>query len=212
MKNLRPPLFFIISLVIISLAPPVFSAPANAAADTKEIDELKAQNGQLRADKKGLEEANAKLRKINTQLESKAKALFLDTREKEQLKEQVKQLNKAAGVLATEHAAMVRTIERLQANVADLKLENASLYAKAGDAYMRAGLADEAVKSLNDSLRLNPHNAEAHYKLGFLYKRSENNRLKAAYHFKKYLALEPKAKNRKEVKYLIEMLTQYEWK
>lgn len=169
------------------------------------------QNKQLKADKNNLEDASAKLAKINTQLESKAKKLFLEAKDRQELQEQVKELNKAVDILSKERIIMAKNIERLQNNAADLKLENASLYAKAGDAYMQAGLTDDGIKSFNDALRLNPKNADAHYKLGFLYKRSINNNLKAVYHFKNYLALEPNAKNRKEVEYLIQLLSQDDW-
>ena len=47
-------------------------------------------------------------------------------------------------------------------------------------------------------------------RLGFLYKRVQDEPKEAVYHFKQYLLLAPHAKNRKEVEYIIEMLSPQE--
>jgi len=177
----------------------------------KENERINAHNEQLKSDKKKLQDINARLEKINTQLEAKAKAFFLQVKDIEQAKEQIRQLSGVLNTFTTERSALLKDIEQKKAEIARLMRENTALYATAGDALMRVGLTDEAVEAYNNVLRLDPRNAQAHYKLGFLYRRSMNNNNRAAYHFKKYLSLEPKAKNRKEVEYLIQMLSQYEW-
>jgi tetratricopeptide (TPR) repeat protein len=177
----------------------------------KEKNDLIALNKQLKSDNRSLQDINEKLKNLNNKTEEKAKEFFLQLKGKEQLEAQAHQLSDVIAVLTKERAALLKNMDRLKASVVDLEHENAVLYGKSGDAFMRAGLTDEAIEAFNNAIRLNPRNAEAHYKLGFLYKRSMNNNSMAVYHFKKYLALDPKSKSRKEIEYIIQMLSQYDW-
>jgi len=88
------------------------------------------------------------------------------------------------------------------------KSDVASLYQELGTAYTLAKLFGLAIDAYIKALNLNPDNAEVHYNLGFLYQHSRGNTKKALYHLKKYLRLEPEAKNRKDVKDLIDMLNE----
>lgn len=83
----------------------------------------------------------------------------------------------------------------------------AALYEELGTAYTKAGLFDEAIEAYQKSLISNPNNADIHYYLGLLYQKSNKNVEKAVFHFKRYLYLKPDAKNREEVRYLIEMVS-----
>jgi len=82
----------------------------------------------------------------------------------------------------------------------------ASLYQELGTAYTLAKLFGQAIDAYTKALSLNPNNAEVNYNLGLLYQHSRGDAKKALHHFKKYLRLEPEAKNKEEVEYLIEML------
>ncbi len=93
-----------------------------------------------------------------------------------------------------------------QVSVRDSESEKAVLYEELGTAYTKAGLFDEAIEAYRKSLICNPNNADIHYYLGLLYQKSNKNVEKAVFHFKRYLYMKPDAKNRDDVKYLIEMV------
>lgn len=88
-----------------------------------------------------------------------------------------------------------------------LKDERARLYQELGTAYTQGRLFDLAIEAYLKSLDFNPRNAQVHYNLGLLYKHSQDNTKKALYHLKKYLQFSPEAKNKKEVEYLIRLLS-----
>lgn len=93
-----------------------------------------------------------------------------------------------------------------QVSVNDSAMEKAALYEELAAAYTKAGMFDEAIGAYRNSLISNPNNADIHYYLGLLYQKSNKDVEKAVFHFKKYLYLKPDAKNREDVKYLIEMV------
>lgn len=108
---------------------------------------------------------------------------------------------------------MTKTAEIANKKMAPLKEENdklkaqtASLYEEVGTAYTKAGMFDEAMDAYNKSLSYEPNNAQVHYYLGLLYQKTKKNNEKAVSHLKRYLYLNPDAKNKDEVKYLIEMI------
>jgi len=102
--------------------------------------------------------------------------------------------------------------ENLKLKKMILDIENArksdmsSLYQELGTTYIQTKLFGPAIDAYTKALSLNPNNAEINYNLGLLYQHSQGNTKKALYHFKKYLRLEPEARNRKEVESLINML------
>lgn len=87
-----------------------------------------------------------------------------------------------------------------------LRTERAKVLEELGIAYTKAGLFDEAIDAYTKSLSYGPNNAQIHYYLGLLYQKNRKDTEKAVFHFKKYLYLNPDAKNRQEVRYLIEMI------
>ena len=93
-----------------------------------------------------------------------------------------------------------------QPSVKEPALEKAALYEELGTAYTKAGLFDEAIDAYRKSLISDPNNADIHYYLGLLYQKSNKDVEKAVFHFKRYLYMKPDAKNREDVKYLIEMV------
>lgn len=104
-----------------------------------------------------------------------------------------------------ERSGLEQEIESLKDN---FKKERAELYEKLGTAYVQARLYDLAIDAYEKSLTCDFRNPEVHYNLGLLYKKSEDNSKEAIYHLKKYLWLNPKAKNREEVRYFINMLAE----
>lgn len=115
--------------------------------------------------------------------------------------------------LKKELAKMEKTVEVANKRVTPLKEENdklrserAGMYEKIGTAYTKAGLFDDAIDAYKESLKYNADNAQIHYYLGLLYQKSQKNIKKAVQHFKKYLYLNPDAKNKDEVLYIIEMI------
>jgi len=91
-------------------------------------------------------------------------------------------------------------------NVQESASEKAALYEELGTAYTKAGLFEEAIGAYQKSLISDPNNADVHYYLGLLYQKSNKDVKKAVFHFKRYLYMKPDAKNREDVKYLIEMV------
>lgn len=87
-----------------------------------------------------------------------------------------------------------------------LKEERGMLYEDLGTAYTKAGLFDEAIDAYTKSLSYSPNNARIHYYLGLLYQKSLRDPQKAVFHLKKYLYIDRDAKDKDEVKYMIEML------
>lgn len=53
-----------------------------------------------------------------------------------------------------------------------------------------------AIEAFQESLEVNPHSAEAHYRLAVLYDTESPDPAAAIYHYQQYLKLEPDAKNR----------------
>ena len=86
------------------------------------------------------------------------------------------------------------------------KKEKADMYMELGAAYTKAKDFKSAIDAYKEALELNPDNAEAHYNLGLLYQRYQENTKKALYHFQKFLKLNHSPKKEREVKYLIRML------
>jgi tetratricopeptide (TPR) repeat protein len=84
-------------------------------------------------------------------------------------------------------------------------VEKQKLYLELGAVYLKAKMFEASIKSYEEVLKLNPDNAQAHYALGLLCKQQTNDRAKAIEHLKRYLAINPAAKNREDVEYMIKM-------
>lgn len=144
----------------------------------KQLEALLKELGEAIKTAKGLKEENAKLKKANN---SSVNSQYLE-KFNQQLQEEK--------ILLTETT----------------RKKEAALYEELGAAYVHAKLYDNAIDAYTNTLNLDPKNSEVNYNLGLLYKHSQSDNKKALYHFKKYLQLNPKAKNKKEVEYLIETM------
>lgn len=168
--------------------------------------------GSLMQENADLKTNLSKLKNFNAWLEKKAKTLYLKAQGIEQMKKDFTGFNKLLEKLNKENAALKKENDNLEQCIRALeeisRKEKASLNQELGAAYTKAKLFPLAIDAYLKSLSLNPDNAELHYNLGLLYQHSEENTKKSLYHFKKYLELKPNAKNKKEVEYLIAVLTE----
>lgn len=144
----------------------------------KQLEALLKELGETIKIVNGLKEENAKLKKAHNS--------SLNSQSLEKMNQQLQQ-------------------EKVLLAEATRKKE-AALYEELGAVYVQAKLYDNAIDTYVKVVKLDPKNAEVNYNLGLLYKHSQSDNKKALYHFKKYLQLNPKAKNKKEVEYLIKML------
>jgi Tfp pilus assembly protein PilF len=85
-------------------------------------------------------------------------------------------------------------------------VDMARQYEEQGAQYLKAKNYELAIEAYKNLLKSDPRNAQAHYNLGLLYRKYKNDDTLAIYHFKKYLDLNPKANDKKEVEYIIKML------
>lgn len=179
----------------------------------KELQQADKKNQDLSqsSDKQKAEIAKLKsdftaLSKLYDQLQAKAEDLYLQAEDASR----VPSLEKAIGSLTKERKLLKEQIARQQSQIAAFNMVKAGLMRDVASAYMQGKIFDLAINYYDNSLKLDPRSADAHYKLGLIYKYSRDNTKKALYHFKKYLELTPNAKNRKEVEYLVDMLSQPE--
>ena len=152
----------------------------------------------------------AKYKAMTAKLEQKAKEFFLRAVGKERLEEQNSQLNKVVSTLGKEHVMLNSQIDDLENKFRELKAGEINGYTEAGNVYMQYGLYDKAIEVYNKAAKIDPNDAQIQLRLGFLYKRVQDEPKEAVYHFKQYLLLAPHAKNRKEVEYMIGMLSPQE--
>lgn len=166
------------------------------------------ENAELKKQNQDLEKKIAELTRVSGQLEKKAKEFYLNAQEKDSLKRDADSLNKMLEALKKENAGLEDKNRQLAEKVVLLENNLGLAYKEAGTAYAQAKLFDLAIDSYNKAMSFIPGDAELHYNAGILYKHSYGNNKKALHHLKKYLNLNPNAKNRKEVEYLIKMLSE----
>jgi chromosome segregation ATPase len=181
------------------------------AQATKEINGLKENIQKLNKQLEEQKTKNAKLqnefssiKKLYDQLQAKSKELYFQAKNADN----IPSLEKAIDNLTTERKILKEEIEKQNKEIESFNKQKAQMLRDAASAYMQARMFDLAIDYYSRSLRLEPRYADTYYKLGLLYKYSRDNTGKAVYYFKKYLALNPQAKNRKDVEYMIGMLTQ----
>lgn len=178
---------------------------ANEALYKKIIGSLMQENADLK-------ENLSKLKDFSAQLEKKAKTFYLKAQDNEQMRNDFVGFNKLLDKLKKEQVVLKKENDNLEQNIRSfeeiLRREKASLAQELGAAYTKAKLFPLAIDAYLKSLSLNPDNAEIHYNLVLLYQYSEENTKESLYHFKKYLELNPNVKNKKEVEYLIAVLTE----
>ncbi|MDD5653431.1 MAG: tetratricopeptide repeat protein [Candidatus Omnitrophica bacterium] len=169
-------------------------------ASDKEKSDLKNSNSKL-------EDKTGTLQRLNTQLEDKAKGLYEKLQTADDTKYQLNNANNLLDKLADERKVLLQEIDKLKTQVSGLEKEKARIFADQGNANMQAKLFEQAIDSYETSLKLDPNNAEVNYRLGLLYKHTRDDPQKSVVYFRKYLQLQPQAKNKKEVEYLIESLS-----
>jgi tetratricopeptide (TPR) repeat protein len=170
-----------------------------------EINELKKKNAEL-------EKILKEVKNYNAQLENKCKELHLKNTDLELQLKNSTGLSKAVDNLNRERQILKDANQQLKDDLkkerAANSAEKAELYQDLGTAYTKAELFSLAIEAYNKALSANPGNAEVHYYLGLLYRHSKDNSAKAIYHLKKYLQFNPDASNKKDVEYIIKMLSQ----
>ncbi len=164
----------------------------------------------VKQEKLDLENRLKKLKNYSQLLEIKAKELYLKSQDAEQIKTEYQSLKLMVENLNKERLVLNKKNDELQRQVHSFEKESlnekATLYQQLGTAYVQAKIYDLAVDCYKKSIKLNPDNAELYYNLGLLYKHCQSDNNKSIYYFKKFLQLNPKAKNRAEVEYFIGML------
>ena len=111
--------------------------------------------------------------------------------------------------LKDDHDALKQRYAKAQAELNGLRRnidrERASLYKEAGAAYVKEEFFTEAVGAYLKALKFDPRDPLTHYYLGVLYSKIGEQE-QAAFYLRKYLKLDPKAGNRKEVLYLLSLI------
>jgi len=167
------------------------------------------------------EKAVAKDNKKTEALEKEISAL---KKESESLKNESESLKKEAAAFKEKLAKMQRPVvndisdsvkkenESLSSQLRGLKAEagkkEAALYRELGATYVKLRMHDDALSAYLKSASLNPKDPLVNYQLGLLYRHEKADKKKAVMYLKRYLALEPQAENRKEVEYLIRLISQ----
>ncbi len=172
----------------------------------QELEIVKKENVNLKAEL-------TKLKEFNAALQKKAEDLYVQNQELAPAKEQARSLSSMVEYQNRERQALKKMNEKLRQDMITLqdnaRKEKAALYEELGTSYVQSKLYDLAIDTYEKSIKLVPGNAEVYYNLGLLYKHNPpGNSDKALRNFKRYLELAPKAKNKKEVEYFIQMLVE----
>ena len=119
------------------------------------------------------------------------------------LSEEIKSLEEKAAKGESGQRETSGKVKELQKRISNLEVkrakEKASYYYNLAVAYTKAKLHDKAIKAYSKSVEINPNNSEAHYNLGLLYEKVKNKPEEAVVHYKKYLKIQPQAKDKEEV-------------
>jgi len=151
------------------------------------------------------------LRKYNEQLELKSKELYLkledlkeQIRDKESLDVAFKKANADCVLLKQQKHDLLNEIDEISRM---FQSKEARLYEQQAVSYVKAKAYDLAITAFENSLKLNPDNAQAHYTVSLLYQQVYQDKKKAVAHMKEYLRLTPQAKNKSEAQYIADMLS-----
>lgn len=189
----------------------------------QEASRLEAEQVQLTRDYEALQKETVSYVAQHTTLQQEAtdlKSRVTETEtllrdgadELQRLQRQLERLHReAARAKADKRKALAGAVAELNGKIASLearlKQERAVHQYNLGVVYAQAQRYDEAIEVYQQSLDLDPKNADAYYNLGLLYERIEEQPEKAAWHYRKYLELNPTAEDREEVEHWIDMLT-----
>jgi tetratricopeptide (TPR) repeat protein len=137
--------------------------------------------------------------------------------QQKELKEDLHILESAILNFAKGHEALKQENQKLAQDVASLKNKmpardagkhgspEAEEYYGQGEQFVREGDFTKAIEAFEKSLRSNPHNAEAHYRLGILYQHARDDERKAVYHLKRFLRMTSDPDKKAEARYLLRM-------
>jgi len=180
---------------------------------------LKKQNLSLINQNKGLKEEKNNLyaeinnlEGANSKLESEIEKGYAEAKNRQQAKKRLWFLSKAKVKLNSRAVAFKEQNQRMREKITLLgesfKKEKAFLYQELGTVYTQVKLFNLAMDAYKKSLSLNPGNAEVNYNLGLLCKHYSQDSKEAVKYLKNYLELSPRAENKKDVEYLIRMLSE----
>ncbi len=178
--------------------------------------------GSLRKEKEGLIQAKKKLEAesvsymvLNRQLQNEKKALGKNlqrTKEKigkvekhlQESKQELEKLEAESAKAEIMHKGQLqKETKKLEDEIllleSSVKKEKAAYYYNLAVAYARAKFYEEAVNAYEKSLGFTSNDPDTHYNLGLLYESIRENPAKALLHYRKYLELEPNAKDKQEV-------------
>ena len=180
-------------------------------ASNKSLQELSDKLEILGETRLPLKEENEKLKKDIASLEKEKRALGSNlaklTADNLSAEQKLDSVYRQLQVRSEEiYAIKSQPIRKENEQLKDKVALSAKLYKELGIAYSKAKLFNLAIEAYENYLDFNPLDADVHYNLGLLYKHSQDNSGLAVLHLKKYLELNSKAKNKKEVEYLIGML------
>ena len=167
--------------------------------------EQRLQDHQVR-----LTQSETKIQKLEQLLKDKDK-------EKEELKTyKEKELLELKNSLASQEKLLVnykpnleQADEKINTLIKQIEAQKKKMFEAfyaAGKAYTQIKRYKEAIESFQECLEINPDSAGVHYNLGILYQYEYGDRVGAISHLKRYLELNPKAKDRKEVEFLLSLL------
>jgi tetratricopeptide (TPR) repeat protein len=159
------------------------------------------QNNNLQQEKLKLKEMLGQAQKIIKVKEADLEKL------KQNIEKAEKQIKEDSST-DKEKLAKERTILEEEFKLAESNLQNErGLYHyNLGVAYIQAGFYGEAIEAYEKALFYNPGIAEAHFNLGLLYNKYQQDSDKAIVHYRKYLELNPEAEDKEEIKAIIKRL------
>lgn len=175
-------------------------------ASLEEFTLLKQKNRNLETDLKNLK---ASYDHLLGQSKKVSRMLSIKNREADLLKTNMNDLNETLKKLDKERVDLKEqneVLRELNPALERLKKETAEAYSDLGAAYSQLKIFDLAIDAYKKSLKYGPKNAKAHYNLGLLYQHSDRDIEKSIDHFKQYLKLDPRAKDKEEVECLIKLL------
>jgi tetratricopeptide (TPR) repeat protein len=166
----------------------------------REKDALTAQLDRLKSDyDKCAEEVKTLTKKVIGQQET----IYEDKDRAQRLDKELKKLQKEYDVLKIRH----KELSNAYIPVEDLKKRLSEAYQQLGISYAQIKRFDLALDAYKQALAYDAKDPKTHYNLGILYQYSREDAKKCVYHLNKYLELDPSAKDKKEVSYLIRVVS-----
>ncbi len=158
--------------------------------NTKLTEENKRLNKEIEKLQKTIKDKDMKLKEMEKKMKEKKKELGKKTLSEDKKKDETR-----------------KKIEILKKKIKDLeetlKKERASYHYNLGVAYTKAGLYVQAIEAYKKALEFDSKNYLACYNLGLLYEKIKKDFPHAIFYYRKYLELNPEAKDKEEISSLI---------